>query len=278
MSQYLHPAPPAAYQGVVRTMGGRSVAATPHPARLHSLKGNGGLRYRGMGNMNWDAAAQTAIATGSQATQAAVSGADSAQLIMSTPAMIGGVATAAVSGATWAAVAIPVIGAAVVGVTLWLSMWYRRGKQKEAATKVVDEIEPKLRENRDGYLSGPRYRSSQIQALNNFDAMWQAVVQACSNPQLGSAGQRCITDRDRNGCTWKEDGQCWNWFVGYRDTIANDPQVRPDPVQTATGSWVDPETGEVLQASALDTMMSGNTGLILAGGLVAVALLMGGSK
>lgn len=218
---------------------------------------------------------QAAVAAGSQAGQIAATG-STEQLVMSSPSLVGGVATAAVSGASWAAVAVPVIGAAVVGVTIFLANMFRRGKQKEAATSIVNEIEPQLVTNRDGYLSGPRTRSSQAQALANFDAAWQAVIQACSNPQLGSAGERCISDRDRNACVWKEGGQCWNWFIGYRDPIANDPQVRPDPVQTATGSWVDPDTGEVLQSSALDSLTGGQGGLLLvAAGLGAAYLLMG---
>ena len=35
----------------------------------------------------------------------------------------------------------------------------------------------------------------------------------------------CIADRQRGGCHYQSNGQCWNWFIGYRDPIANDPQV-----------------------------------------------------
>lgn len=279
----LSPVMPAVPWGAVRSAGSRMVAVQPHPTRI---------RHYGMGTVT---AGQAIVSGASQAGQAAATG-GTEQLVMSAPSIIGGTAITAIqasagasaastaggaagtaAASSWAAIAVPVIGAAVVGVTLFLANMFRRGKQKEAATAIVNEIEPKLAENLNGYLSGSRYRSSQAQALANFDAAWQAVIQACSNPDLGSAGQRCISDRDRNACVWKENGQCWNWFVGYRDPIANDPNVKADPVQTATGSWVDPETGEVLQPSSLDLMLTGNTGLLLAAGLAAAALFMGGS-
>lgn len=125
------------------------------------------------------------------------------------------------------------------------------------ATKLANEAEPLLLQNLQTYLSAPvRYQSYQAAALNNFALTWQALQQACSNPQLGSAGQACISDRERGSCAYKTSpggwtqgaggnwtytypgangsgDACWNWFVGYYDPIANDPDVQPDPVPGA---------------------------------------------
>lgn len=123
------------------------------------------------------------------------------------------------------------------------------------ATKIANQIEPILNNNVTTYLQSPiHYASMQAAALNNFDTAWAALTQACSNPQLQSAGQNCIQDRQRGSCAYKtspggwSNGQyiipgangsgnaCWNWFVGYRDPIANDPTVVPDPSTTSAAS------------------------------------------
>lgn len=110
-----------------------------------------------------------------------------------------------------------------------------------------------MTQNLNAYLSAPvHYYSLQQAALHNFDAFWAVMAQACSDPQLGPAGQRCISDRQQGACVWKSSpggwakdstGQwiytapgpsgsgdaCWNYFIGMRDPIANDPTVVPDP-------------------------------------------------
>lgn len=150
--------------------------------------------------------------------------------------------------------AIPIAGpiaAAVAGVGILLANVFAGcGDTCVEATKLANEAEPLLLQNLQTYLSAPtRYASFQAAALNNYDLTWNALVSGCSNPQLGAAGQACISDRQRGACHyqtspggWDADGTytypgaagsgsaCWNWFVGYRDPIANDPNVVPDPV------------------------------------------------
>lgn len=107
-----------------------------------------------------------------------------------------------------------------------------------------------LTQNVQNYIANPiRTVSMQAAALSAFDRAWAALEQSCGNSQYGAAGQRCISDRQRGGCTWKTspggwnpDGTytwagaagsgttCWNWFVGMRDPIANDPFVVPDSI------------------------------------------------
>jgi hypothetical protein len=215
------------------------------------------------------------VTVGSQFGQAAVSGAASGnmtqQIVLSAPSIAGSVATGAIGATAWAGMAVPVIGAAVAGVTMLLMAMFRRGAQKEAATKVVNELEPQLKINLDGYLNGPRNVSSQAQALANFDAMWNMVVEACSNPQLGSAGQRCISERQRGGSApWCPTGTGCDWFILYRDPIANDTQVRPDPVLDAGGNLIDSITGQTFNAGGIGIPVP----LLLAGAALALALLV----
>lgn len=150
------------------------------------------------------------------------------QIVMTAPQIAGGVLTAGGSGSIaaglWGAAAVPIIGGIVVGATLALSaLFARKGpKQKVATTQVVDAVEPHLRDNLDGYFSGPRTVSSQRQALANFDAGWQYVLENCGQTVMGEPGRRCIDER--------QPGGRWDWFALYRDPIANDPEVMADPI------------------------------------------------
>lgn len=229
-------------------------------------------------------ATSAASGAGAQIAQAAASGQDLGQA-----AALTGVATAGqiAAGMTTAAWAIPVIGAAVAGVTFWLASIFRRGAQKEAASQIVDQIEPKLQENLAAYFSGPRTRASQAQALHNFDAAWEAMQQALRNSRLGSAGERGILDRQQGACAWKAsctrkidgicvdyeldpNGECWNWFVGYRDPIAKDP--KPEQQQQ--------QRQEVAASGGFLGFGGGNSALLLlaGAGLLAAAVFMGGNK
>lgn len=126
-------------------------------------------------------------------------------------------------GMTSASLAIPVIGAAVAGVVLALTLLFNRKgpKQKVATTEIVNKVAPLLQQNLEGYMAGPRTASSQAQALENFKAGWQYVVDNCNVPVMGNPGQECVKDRQRGGE--------WDWFSFYHDPIANDPSVIPDP-------------------------------------------------
>lgn len=161
-------------------------------------------------------------------------------LIMSLPKITTAtLKTAGSLGVGWATAAVPIVGPIVAGVTIGLSFLFaRKGpKQKVATTQIVDQVEPLMMENLNGYLNGPRTRESQLQALANFDAGWQFIVEHCQIPEMGSPGQRCVTDRQSGSCVWRDaQGECWNWFKGYRDPIANDPSVRDSAGGSTTGS------------------------------------------
>ena len=153
--------------------------------------------------------------------------------------------------------AIPIAGpiaAAIAGIGVLLANVFAGcGNTCVEATNLANQAEPLLDQNLQTYMSAPvHYASLQAAALNNFALTWNALVQGCSNPALGSAGKACISDRQQGGCHYQtspggwqqQNGQwiyvnpgaqgsgstCWNWFVGYHDPIANDPTVVPDPV------------------------------------------------
>lgn len=213
-----------------------------------------------------------------------------AQIAMSVPSMTAGVLLApgvtAAAGTTgggtlaaslFGAAAVPIIGAAVAGVTIALMLIFsRKGpKQKTESTRIVEALIAQLQENYAAYMSGPRTVSSQQQALNNFDAgwTWLASDQGCGNPALGDPGRRCVSERQRGGIydMWKD----------LRDPIANDPNVMPDPVEggsvggTAT---VDANGNVVVGATsggAGGLLGGGNTGLLLAAAALAMVAFMG---
>lgn len=226
----------------------------------------------------------------SQLAQAVMRGGDTTgNLVMQAPAImgtagstvVGAMAAAGTIAASTAAIAVPIIGAAVLGITLALQGWFKNRQQKVAASKVVDEIEPYMRQNVDAYLAGPRTVSSQAQALANFDAGWAAVERGCQNVG-GSAGQRCISERQAGQCNWHDaSGACFNWFSGYRDPIAAD-NPKPDPlldasgnlipmVQDSSGNWV-PDTSLAAQFGLGGLPLP----LIAGAGLILMALVSGG--
>lgn len=119
------------------------------------------------------------------------------------------------------------IGAALTG---FISQFFAGcGQTCTQATKVVDQVEAQyLKPLLDQWHSLPvHYYSNQQQALAVFDAAWAMVLKGCGDPNLGEAGRKCISERQRGGTSaWCPN--C-NWFTLYRDPIANDPSVIPDP-------------------------------------------------
>lgn len=211
--------------------------------------------------------------------------------VLSTAVSAGGavaapLATSAAAGAlagtawTWA---IPVIGPAIGLVTLGLLAWFHRKgpAQKVASTKIANELEPQLAQNLAAYFQGPRTRASQQVALSNFDQAWAYLVQACGNPQLGDPGKHCIADRQQGACKWKNDGKggpagsgtvCWNWFVGYRDPIANDPNVHDTPLSDKVLGFL--QQGTLPLEQVFRSAGIGGSPLVWLAGLAVVLMLL----
>jgi len=195
-------------------------------------------------------------------------------------AVVGGAASI---GAAWATAAIPIVGPAVAAVTIAIMLiMSRKGpKQKTATTKIVEDIEPQLQANVDGYINGPRTLESQQQALENFKAGWLAVLENCGDPAMGTPGQRCITERMEGARPqWdvckNEPGGCPNWFELYRDPILANPPLTASPLgknQTVTTN-AGPDRGTVTGPGAGD--IAGQITSTLSGGGILPWLFMAG--
>lgn len=174
--------------------------------------------------------------------------------------------------------ALPVVGAAIAAlVTVGIAIancFKGCGQTCVQATQYANQADTILQQNLEAYISSPvRYASMQTAALNTFDTTWAALQQACGQPALAQAGVNCISDRASTGCKWEaspggwnSDGTytlwgaagsgntCWNWFVGMRDPIANDPFVQPDPV---VGDTTTSATGGATNTSSSTTTGTG---------------------
>lgn len=236
-----------------------------------------GRRYTGFGDVS---AAQTA-----GAGQGAASGALQILGSKTVGGKIAGGGTMIMSAAPFAGVAAPVVlivGAVVTvaGKIIEFVGWGDGcGENCILTTKWANEAEGLLRQNIDAYFSSPvRNESTRQAALGGFDAIWAQLAKACGQSSLGGAGIRCTGDRERGACKWKQTGEspwpggpvkgeCWNWFLAYRDPIANDVDVVPDSMidMGTIGSAVDSIFGTSGASSSI-------LPLLLIGGLIYVGV------
>jgi hypothetical protein len=181
----------------------------------------------------------------------------SGQQVVGTLASAGApVATAAIAGTS---LAVPLIGAAIAGVTIAIEAILNSGCGQTCieTSQWANAAEQQLQANIAAYfaLPTPRSETNQAAALANFDSIWAGLEARCGAAGTGTAGQKCISDRQAGACTWKQTadkvpswgtpaaGECWNWFSGYRDPIANDPNVAPDSLAASASSAVTALTG-----------------------------------
>jgi len=110
----------------------------------------------------------------------------------------------------------------IMAATAIASLKKRSGARRILATELVDALEPVLVLNLDLYFAGPRTASEQQLRLGEFDEVWTFLMseEGCGTGDLGQAGRRCISDRERHGQ--------FDWFRRYRDPIADDPDVVAD--------------------------------------------------
>lgn len=130
--------------------------------------------------------------------------------------------------------AIPVIGVAIAGVTLAVSLFLNRNAayfaEEKGTTDIVNQAEVLMKQNLAAWNSSDKTIGEQDQAIANFNNIWSQVVQACSSSAYSqgsnstglSPGQRCVSDRQRGGQ--------WDWFSYYYDPIAGDPNVKASNV------------------------------------------------
>ena len=225
-------------------------------ARQRVLSGLGADESGGWGASNPGATA-TGVASGAMAIMQSLQKGDTGAALMAGVSTAGPGLMSIIPTA-----AVPVVGPIIAGVTIALQMLMsRKGpKQKVATTEIVNAVEPELKRNMEAYLALPvHYRSAQALALANFDAGWAYVQSKCNIPEMGNPGIECTKDRQRGGQ--------WDWFAYYRDPIADDPKVVPDPTMTD-------EAGAFLSGNTSIGGKSIPTSLLLAGGAVALLMLM----
>ena len=131
--------------------------------------------------------------------------------------------------------------AAIVGLLATLGVGSGCGQSCVLSSQYANQAEAALAQNIQSYFAipAPRDPASQSAAEALFMQVWDDLEAQCSNPSLGTAGQKCISDRQAGACTWKQTtdsplldipgdpqpGECWNWFNGYYQPIVSDPDV-----------------------------------------------------
>ncbi len=129
------------------------------------------------------------------------------------------VGNALMSSAKYAGPAAPFLAAA--GALADIVSLFGPNPSNEYATEVVNQVEADvMKPNLAAWQSEVKTTVNQQAALQNFRSGWTYVTQSCNNPQLGSAGINCISDRQRGGK--------FDWWALYYDPIANDPNVIQD--------------------------------------------------
>jgi hypothetical protein len=141
--------------------------------------------------------------------------------------------------ATLLSVSVPVVGVAIAGITMALTLLFsRKGpRQREVATEEVNQVIKLMQDNLAAYMAGPRTKESQLVALANFDQAWAWLEsdQGCGNPELGAPGRVCLAERRRGASApWCPTGTGCDPFTTLRDPIANDPQ--PEAVSMVAAS------------------------------------------
>jgi hypothetical protein len=222
-----------------------------------------------------------AVAIGGAATNIAATAMSNAPLSTKVES---GIATGLLTGAMFPSPAAPFLAVAGVAAEMLAAFGVGSGCGQSCvlSTAYANKAEQVFQQNIGTYFGlAQRYYSAQQAAIGVFNAIWNDLLQQCSNSSLGSAGQRCITDRQRGACKWKatadspwpggpKKGECWNWFNAYLDPIANDPGVVPDPTPASVAA-----SGGSDLLSSLESGSSSNLLPLLAiGGLVALAVAL----
>lgn len=192
-----------------------------------------------------------------------------------TPKVAAVLASKGIFGVTSAAHMVPIVGSIAAGIIMGITAWMNRKgpRQKTATTEIVNQAEPKMRENLEAYLNGPRTLQAQAVHLAMFDDFWQFVLTNCGQKEMGAPGERCISERERGGeapwCPTPDHRGC-DWFTLYRDPIEFDEQVKADPLEQAT------QAGGILSFQTAEGGFNWKP-LALAGALLGALALAGDS-
>lgn len=135
-------------------------------------------------------------------------------------AIAGAAAAGLLTGIGITAAAVPIIGPVVAGVALLLTAFHVGagcGSSCTLSTHVVERIIPVMQQNLAAAQAllqqsgGCVAAADKAVCLKNFDDLWSAIVQGCSQVG-GTGGSQCIADRQRGGK--------YDCFVTLRDPIS----------------------------------------------------------
>ena len=165
-----------------------------------------------------------------------VSGASTgaAAAISSGSNVVGSISGGLMAAAPFTGPAAPFVAAAGALVAAAAKLFAGCGQTCIQATQYADQAGQIAQQIHDLYFAQPvRTASMQQTALANVQQIIGWLNQMCSNPALGSAGQRCISERIVRGGTapWcpNPGNKGCDWYTTIVDPIANDPGVVPDP-------------------------------------------------
>lgn len=173
------------------------------------------------------------------------------------------------------------------------------------ATAIVNNAGAQMAAAFNAYMAQPvHYYSAQQLFISLFNQIMASIVRQCSNPNLATAGQRCITDNSPGACHWTASqggwvqdasqssgwryvpwgpsgsgSACWNPYVGILDPVQNDPtvvadQINPVAAAASTGSLTSSNYSTIATSTGITGIPSQTIeiGLILA--VTAIGLLI----
>lgn len=127
--------------------------------------------------------------------------------------------------------AAPIVAAIGLALGPIIGMFSGCGQTCIQATQYANQADAAVAQAFNVYMAAPvHYKSAQQAFLSQFQQLYQYLYNACSSPQLGSAGQRCISERLVRGGTapWCPTSTGCDWFTQFYDPVANDPHVVDD--------------------------------------------------
>ncbi len=182
----------------------------------------------------------------------------------------------AVAAGLIASAPIPVVGpflAAIGAIMGPIAVMFKGcGQTCIQATDYANQAATALGQIKTMYFNQPvHYYSQQQAALQAVTNVVNWIKQACGNPALGAAGQRCLSERVIRGapapwCPTADHTGCDIWSTFY-DPIANDTSVVPDPAE-ATVAGTSGGVGGFISSFPIP--------LLLIGGGVLAFSMMGG--
>lgn len=144
------------------------------------------------------------------------------------------------------------VGLAATAVSDWLQHNQANNMGKSGATAVANALASQLTALRNAYLAEVNPTcADQRAALDTFDAamIWFQSPAGCGNPQFGSAGDRCISERVSAGAKY-------SYVDAIRTPIASDPRL------ASAGC----DTGQAVYLPSLNTGTYQSTGITSTGG------------